>query len=205
MTIAEKIYKLRNDFGLSQEAFANKVGTSQSAINYWENGKRQPKTAQLKKIANAFDIALYILMDDDCDLLDVTSEANKNMARFIGDTEMESVPKPFTAPIKNSSLYKESKPLLHTNDGIFNHDCLDDLKFNDIMQKTDRGEELTPQECIFKSAYLERSLRSIGDSFARYYIMLNEEGQKIADEEITRTIKQLELLTKIPEYRKKTN
>ena len=74
---------------------------------------------------------------------------------------------------------------------------------NGIMQKTDRGEELTPQESIFKSAYLERALRSIGDSFAQYYAMLNEEGQKKADEEITRTIKQLELLTKIPEYRKK--
>lgn len=205
MTIAEKIYKLRNDFGLSQEAFANKVGTSQSAINYWENGKRQPKTAQLKKIAKAFNIALYILLDDDYDLWDVTSEATKNMARFTNDTEMETPPNPFTAPIKNSSLHKESNPLLHTNDGIYNHDCLDDLKFNDIMQKTDRGEGLTIQESIFKSAYLERSLRSIGDSFARYYIMLNEEGQKIADEEITRTIKQLELLTKIPEYRKKTN
>ena len=92
---------------------------------------------------------------------------------------------------------------LHTNDDIHNEKNLDDLKFNGIMHKTDRGEELTPQESIFKSAYLERALRSIGDSFAQYYAMLNEEGQKKADEEITRTIKQLELLTKIPEYRKK--
>ena len=79
----------------------------------------------------------------------------------------------------------------------------DSMKFNGIMQKTNRGEELTPQESIFKSAYLARALRGIGDSFAQYYAMLNEEGQKKADEEITRTIKQLELLTKIPEYRKK--
>ena len=61
MTIAEKLYKLRNDTGLSQKEFADKIGASQSAVNYWENGNRQPRIAQIKKIAKAFDIALHIL------------------------------------------------------------------------------------------------------------------------------------------------
>ena len=70
MTIAEKLYKLRSDSGLSQQAFAEKVGVSQSAINYWENGDRQPRTSQIKKIAQKLDIALYILLDDSYELPD---------------------------------------------------------------------------------------------------------------------------------------
>lgn len=187
--IPNRLKKLRTDKGLTQKQLADSLNVSQNAVYNWENGKREPNLDTMKKIAKVFDIALYILLDDSFPLPDITSESWENRARFLGDTEMTTVPR-FTTP-------------LHTNDDIHNEKNLDDLKFNGIMHKTDRGEELTPQESIFKSAYLERALRSIGDSFAQYYAMLNEEGQKKADEEITRTIKQLELLTKIPEYRKK--
>lgn len=65
MTIAEKIYKIRTDMNLSQKEFAEKIGTSQSAINYWENGKRQLRLAQLQKIADVLEIDLVELIGVD--------------------------------------------------------------------------------------------------------------------------------------------
>ena len=64
MTIGEKLYKIRTDLHLTQKQFAKKVGVSQTAINYWENGKRQPRTEQLKKIANTLSLPLGELFSE---------------------------------------------------------------------------------------------------------------------------------------------
>lgn len=58
MTIGEKIYKFRSSLGLTQKEFAEKIGTSQSAVNYWENGKRLPRMEQLFKIAEFMGISV---------------------------------------------------------------------------------------------------------------------------------------------------
>lgn len=208
MTVGEKIYKLRTYSGLSQKEFADKVGTSQSAINYWENGKRQPRVAQLKKIAKFLNFPLYNLLDDSVELENIELEMKR--AKPFGASEMTKRPenKPFTGPLH--SLYEESNKSqndhslkLHTNTRGIDWEQLDDFRFNELMFKLDRGEELTPEEINFKSAYLERCLKKVGYIFAKFYSMLNAEGQKKADEQIDRAIEQVELLTKIPEYQKK--
>lgn len=202
MTIAEKLYKLRSDNGLSQQAFADKVGVSQSAINYWENGDRQPRIAQIKKIAKAFDVPLYILLDDNYELPDTTSKAWKERARFSGDTEMEHPPH-FTVP--TSSDIKKKSDKLHSNSGSVKEGYLDDLKFNGIIQKIKRGAQLTAEEKTFYDAYLERGLRQALETAIKFYFMLNDDGKKKADAQITQFIEQLELLTKVPEYQKDTD
>lgn len=58
MTIGEKIYNFRKGLNLTQKDFAKQAGVAQSAVNYWENGKRQPRIEQLQKIAAAFNIPL---------------------------------------------------------------------------------------------------------------------------------------------------
>lgn len=65
MTIGEKIYKIRTDMGLTQKDFAEKVGVSQSAINFWENGKRQPRLLQLNQMADALNISTFDLIDEE--------------------------------------------------------------------------------------------------------------------------------------------
>lgn len=202
MTIAEKLYKLRNDTGLSQKEFANKIGTSQSAVNYWENGNRQPRITQVKKVAKAFDIALYMLLDDQYELPDITSDAWKNRARFSGDTEMETPPKHFTMPRQDRTYQDEPELKLRTNDGVYDYERLDELEYNGIILKLGRGAELSPQEINFKAAYEERELKKIGNIFAKFYTLLNEQGRKKADEQIARTLEAIELLTKVPEYQK---
>ncbi len=123
MTIGKKILELRRQKELTQKQLSDMCGFSQSALNLWENGKRQPKIAQLKKIAEIFDIALYILIDDDCEIPDTTSDAWKNRARFstvksgklIKDTELEKRPV-FTAPLQ--SLPPDSGEPEHTQENI---------------------------------------------------------------------------------------
>lgn len=38
MQLGEKLYKLRKEKGLSQEALAETIGTTRQAISKWENG-----------------------------------------------------------------------------------------------------------------------------------------------------------------------
>lgn len=122
--------------------------------------------------------------------------------------ETEGPPKPFTRPLQSSydkpnEDSRDNSLKLHTNTRGIDWEQLDDFRFDELMLKLDRGEELTPAEVNFKSAYLERCLRKVGDIFAKFYSMLNIEGQKKADEQIDRAVEQVELLTRIPEYQKK--
>ncbi len=124
------------------------------------------------------------------------------------ETEDDGPPKPFTRPLQSSydkpnEDYQDNSLKLHTNTRGIDWEQLDDFRFDELMLKLDRGEELTPAEINFKSAYLERCLKKVGYIFAKFYSMLNAEGQKKADEQIDRAIEQVELLTKIPEYQKK--
>lgn len=124
------------------------------------------------------------------------------------ETEEDGPTKPFTRPLQSSydkpnEDNQDNSLKLHTNTRGIDWEQLDDFRFDELMLKLDRGEELTPAEINFKSAYLERCLKKVGYIFAKFYSMLNVEGQKKADEQIDRAIEQVELLTKIPEYQKK--
>ena len=198
MTIGEKIRKLRNHTGLTQRVLGELSGTSETTIKQYELGKRQPRIEQLKKIAKVFDFPLYLLLDDNFELENVELEMKR--ARPFKSYEMTEPPGPFTAPM--SSSRNDTTLKLHTNSDAINWEQLDDMRFNSLMRKLDSGEELTSEEINFKSAYLERCLKKVGNIFAKFYSMLNEEGQKKADEQIDRAIEQIELLTKIPEYQK---
>ena len=65
MKFQQKLRMKRTERKMSQEELAVKVGTSKSAISFWENGLRSPKIEQVMKIANVFGIDWVELMDDD--------------------------------------------------------------------------------------------------------------------------------------------
>jgi ribosome-binding protein aMBF1 (putative translation factor) len=52
--VARQIIRVRLDQGLSQEALAERVGTTKSAISRLESGQHAPNLATLDKIAAAF-------------------------------------------------------------------------------------------------------------------------------------------------------
>ena len=56
--LGNKLYELRKQAGLSQEAFAEKLGVSRQAVSKWECGASMPDTDNLITIANLYDISL---------------------------------------------------------------------------------------------------------------------------------------------------
>lgn len=64
MTFGEKLFKLRKEKGLSQEALAEKVNTTRQAISKWENGQGFPETEKLLMIGNIFEVSIDYLLKD---------------------------------------------------------------------------------------------------------------------------------------------
>jgi ribosome-binding protein aMBF1 (putative translation factor) len=58
--IARQIIRLRMDYNLSQEALAQRTGTTKSAISRLESGQHAPNVLTLEKIASAFGGQLVI-------------------------------------------------------------------------------------------------------------------------------------------------
>lgn len=56
--LGNKLYELRKQAGLSQEAFAEKLGVSRQAVSKWECGASLPDTDNLITIANLYNISL---------------------------------------------------------------------------------------------------------------------------------------------------
>ena len=146
MTIGEKIYKFRTSKNLTQKQFAEKIGVAQSAVNFWENGKRQPRLEQLKKITDTFNISMH---DDNATFFDIN---NKILS------------------LKNNSSINDK-------------------------EKTKQLEQIIMQLEILQDCHQTNINTSHKALINMYYDELNEKGQEKA-------IEQVELLTKIPEYKR---
>jgi transcriptional regulator with XRE-family HTH domain len=59
-TLARALIEARIHAGLTQEALAAKMQTSQSAVARWERGKRIPSTTTLQRLAQATQTQLRI-------------------------------------------------------------------------------------------------------------------------------------------------
>lgn len=210
-------------FTLAIQKFQNKEDLTyeeeNAIIEYVESNQFEKEKEDIKRIAQKAYGEIYYRHShsyaSSAEELDKLQDAKqielerKRPKRFkLHETEGDGPPKPFTRPLQSSydkpnADYQDNSLKLHTNTRGINWEQLDDFRFDELMLKLDRGEELTPAEVDFKSAYLERCLKKVGYIFAKFYSMLNVEGQKKADEQIDRAIEQVELLTKIPEYQKK--
>lgn len=65
MAFPEKLKYLRTKINLTQKDFAEKIGVSQSSINYWEKGQRIPSIEAAAKIADFFNITIESLLDSE--------------------------------------------------------------------------------------------------------------------------------------------
>ena len=61
MTFGEKLFKLRKERGLSQEALAEQVNTTRQAISKWENNQGFPETEKLMLLSNIFEVSIDYL------------------------------------------------------------------------------------------------------------------------------------------------
>lgn len=67
---------LREERGLSQAAFANELGVSQSAVGNWESGSRQPKLDIIEQISDYFGVSVDSLLgrdEDNADYINTTT------------------------------------------------------------------------------------------------------------------------------------
>jgi len=51
----EDIIKMREELGITQEKFANLLGTSFSTVNRWENGKSKPSRLSIRQLKEIKD------------------------------------------------------------------------------------------------------------------------------------------------------
>lgn len=66
-----RLKKLRTDRKLSQRELAEKFNISQSAIAYYESGKKEPNHEMLQKLADFFGVSLdYLLARSDNSVID---------------------------------------------------------------------------------------------------------------------------------------
>ena len=65
MTLGEKIARARKENGLSQEALAEKLCVSRSAVAKWETDKGIPDVSNLKAISKLLNVSVDYLLDDE--------------------------------------------------------------------------------------------------------------------------------------------
>ena len=65
MSLGEKIFKLRKEKGISQEALAEQIGTTRQAISKWENNQGFPETEKLLQLSNIFEVSTDYLLKDE--------------------------------------------------------------------------------------------------------------------------------------------
>ena len=61
-TLAQRLFRLRNEKGLTQEAVAEIAGVSRVAMTRYENGQRMPKMNIVNSLAEAYGVTVDYLM-----------------------------------------------------------------------------------------------------------------------------------------------
>lgn len=60
--VENRLKKLRENAGITQKQLAESLNVTQTAVNYWENGKREPNKEMIEKIADYFKVTPSYLM-----------------------------------------------------------------------------------------------------------------------------------------------
>lgn len=65
MKIGSKIRKFRINLNISQSALGKKTGFPQTTISDWERDKSLPNIEEALKLANALEIPISVLIEED--------------------------------------------------------------------------------------------------------------------------------------------
>ena len=84
--LAEKLYKLRKDRGLSQEKLAEQLNISRQAISKWESGTTVPELEKLIIISNYFGVSVDYLLKEEQETKETVIENNdcSNTKKIVG-------------------------------------------------------------------------------------------------------------------------
>ena len=84
MEFNEKLQELRKQRGLTQEALADRLYVSRTAISKWESGRGYPNIESLKMIAKFFSVTLDELLSSG-EALTIAEEDNKRKEKHFRD------------------------------------------------------------------------------------------------------------------------
>lgn len=175
--IGNRIRELRSQKGITQKKMSELTKIPYTTYSNYENNNRTPSVEALQKICDVLNITVNELMYN----------PELHRAKFVGITDPTNPPH-FTMPANNNHSVDANE---------------EQVRFEWITERINCGKKLTPEESEFRMYYLEKIIKNVGELFAKPYSLLNEEGKKEADKQIDQALKQVILLTKIPEYQKK--
>lgn len=77
--------------------------------------------------------------------------------------------------------------------------------YNTLIEKLENGERLSTEESLYLNNYFENALISLGhviENLKKSYEKLNEKGKEKANEQLERTVEHIQMISRLPEYRK---
>lgn len=77
MTLGQRIQQIRTEHGLSQEAFAEKLGTTRQTVSRWELDQTYPEIAKIVLISRVFSVSTDSILKDGISTFDA------NIDRYI--------------------------------------------------------------------------------------------------------------------------
>ena len=77
MTIGERIKKIREEKGMTQQQLADKIGFSYQNISQYERGLRTPKSSTARKIADALGVDMWQIIEFDTLEIDDLKDWNR--------------------------------------------------------------------------------------------------------------------------------
>lgn len=181
MTVGNKIQECRKKYGITQRELAERCGLATGTIQQYESGKRTPKIENLAKIANAFNIYLPALLSE--------CEDRYEIAAAIGDQDLlESL-----RLLDDLQIIDNVKDILNRTSP---HAITPEVAKKNYQQLIDSKRKNSIVQEETENTIEEKNAQKT-DTLLKNYQLLNDSGQD-------RAIEQVEMLTKIPEYRKDT-
>lgn len=86
MNIAEKIYLLRNQIGMSQTALAEQLQVSRQTVSKWETNASYPEIDNLIAISDIFHVSIDYLVRDN-GLAQQSPNLDRLVLRFLGSAQ----------------------------------------------------------------------------------------------------------------------
>lgn len=109
MNFADKLLKLRTQYGYSQEALAEKLNVSRQAVSKWELGTTLPETDKVITISDFFNVSTDYLLKDKFQLSNNDS-LDRVVLKFLGSAQdMHNISKELVEIMKDGIIDDEEK------------------------------------------------------------------------------------------------
>ncbi len=109
MNFAEKMLKLRTQYGYSQEVLAEKLNVSRQAVSKWELGTTLPETDKVIAISDFFAVSTDYLLKDNFQLNNNES-LDRIVLKFLGSAQdMDNISKELVDIMKDGIIDDEEK------------------------------------------------------------------------------------------------